>query len=116
MKNNIPEVNHHHHHLLRLPGYDYSGEGLYFITICTKDRQHSFGKISEREMILDEIGITAEMMLAEVSRHFSHAMAWPHRMACPQLPSSLTMALRATTRRTFPAMCVLFNHCLKCDS
>ncbi len=46
MKYNIPEV--HHHHSLRLQGYDYSGEGLYFITICTKDRQNSFGKISQR--------------------------------------------------------------------
>ena len=72
MKNNLPEV--HHHHSLRLQGYDYSGEGLYFITICTKNRQHSFGKISNGEMILDEIGITAEMMLEEVPKHFGHAL------------------------------------------
>ena len=29
-------------------------------------------------MILDEIGITAEMMLEEVSKHFSHAMVAEH--------------------------------------
>ena len=76
MKYSIPEV--HHHHSLRLQGYDYSGEGLYFITICTKNRQHSFGKISNGEMILDEIGITAEMMLEAVSKHFGHAMVAEH--------------------------------------
>ena len=76
MKNNIPEV--HHHHSLRLQGYDYSGEGLYFLTICTKERQHSFGKISKGEMILDEIGIAAEMMLRKYPNIL--AMQWLLKM------------------------------------
>ncbi|MEI6436339.1 MAG: hypothetical protein WCP32_16025, partial [Bacteroidota bacterium] len=71
MKKNISEA--HQHHSLRLKGYDYSSEGLYFITICTKDRQHYFGKISNGEIILNKIGKTAEMYLEEVSKHFSHA-------------------------------------------
>src|SRR3954452_4896726 len=29
----------------RLPGYDYSSSGDYFITICTKNREHHLGKI-----------------------------------------------------------------------
>ncbi len=29
----------------RLPNYDYSSDGAYFITICTKNKQHFFGKI-----------------------------------------------------------------------
>ena len=29
----------------RLPGYDYSAMGDYFITVCTKNRIHHFGKI-----------------------------------------------------------------------
>ena len=29
----------------RLKGYDYSSEGAYFITICTKNREHLFGEI-----------------------------------------------------------------------
>ncbi len=29
----------------RLPGYDYSSDGAYFVTICTKDRIHHFGEI-----------------------------------------------------------------------
>ena len=31
--------------LIRLKGYDYSKEGLYFITICVKNRECLFGKI-----------------------------------------------------------------------
>ncbi|WP_204282025.1 transposase [Pontibacter burrus] len=29
----------------RLTGWDYASHGLYFITICTKNREHSFGKV-----------------------------------------------------------------------
>lgn len=30
---------------MRLKDYDYSKPGLYFVTICTQDREHLFGKI-----------------------------------------------------------------------
>lgn len=40
----------------RLSNYDYSWEGLYFITICTKDRQHFFGVIENGEMKLNILG------------------------------------------------------------
>ena len=33
----------------RLPGYGYSAMGNYFITVCTKDRIHHFGKIVKRK-------------------------------------------------------------------
>lgn len=36
----------HHRRTVRLKGYDYSLSGLYFITICTHNRQHLFGEIS----------------------------------------------------------------------
>ena len=71
MKKSKPQA---HHHSLRLKGYDYSGEGLYFITICTKNRKPFFGKISNGEMILNEIGKTAELFLKKFSKHFSHAI------------------------------------------
>lgn len=29
----------------RLKGWDYGSSGIYFVTICTKDRQHYFGEI-----------------------------------------------------------------------
>ena len=33
----------------RLTGWDYGSHGLYFVTICTKDRFHYFGEIEEDE-------------------------------------------------------------------
>ena len=43
MNNCNPNI--HHRKSIRLRGYDYSKEGLYFITICTADRKCLFGKI-----------------------------------------------------------------------
>jgi putative transposase len=35
----------HHRRSIRLQGYDYSGAGAYFITICTQNRECLFGNI-----------------------------------------------------------------------
>lgn len=35
----------HHRRFIRLRGYDYSQQGAYFVTICTKDRLPLFGKV-----------------------------------------------------------------------
>jgi REP element-mobilizing transposase RayT len=46
----------HHRRSIRLKGYDYSQKGLYFVTICCQDRICRFGKIENREMILNDLG------------------------------------------------------------
>ncbi|MDR2968246.1 MAG: hypothetical protein LBV32_01425 [Tannerellaceae bacterium] len=48
--------NIHHRRSIRLHGYDYSQEGLYFVTICVQNRECLFGEIMDGEMILNEIG------------------------------------------------------------
>ncbi|MGM0647167.1 MAG: hypothetical protein ACQESZ_02125, partial [Bacteroidota bacterium] len=40
----------------RLQNWDYGWHGAYFITICTKHREHFFGEIYDGEMELSEIG------------------------------------------------------------
>ncbi len=46
----------HHRKSIRLQNYDYSQNGYYFITICTKDKKCLFGKIENEKMILNELG------------------------------------------------------------
>ncbi|MCL2682711.1 MAG: hypothetical protein FWE63_04395 [Bacteroidales bacterium] len=46
----------HHRRSIRLKGYDYSQAGLYFVTICVRDREHLFGEIINGEMVLNEYG------------------------------------------------------------
>ena len=50
----------HHRRSIRLQGYDYSQEGLYFITICCQDRALLFGEIVNGEMILNSYGEIAQ--------------------------------------------------------
>ena len=53
----------------RLANYDYSQNGLYFITICTKDRQELFGEIKDRIMILNESGEIVKKNLIDIPNY-----------------------------------------------
>ncbi len=54
----------------RLRNWDYASNGAYFITICTKNREHYFGEIPETEMLLNEMGKLAEQYWMEIPKHF----------------------------------------------
>jgi REP element-mobilizing transposase RayT len=56
----------------RLAGYDYRNEGLYFVTICTKNKFHYFGEIENGNLLLNEIGLIAHTYWAEIPQHFDH--------------------------------------------
>ncbi len=43
----------------RLQNWDYGWNAAYFVTICTADREHYFGKIENDEMIYSIIGKNA---------------------------------------------------------
>ncbi len=53
----------------RLQTWDYASEGSYFITICTKDRNHYFGEIVDAEMQLSPAGILADVFWHEIKNH-----------------------------------------------
>ncbi len=53
-----PNINHRRS--IRLPGYDYSQEGWYFVTICTQNRLCLFGEIIQDRMQLNEAGLMIE--------------------------------------------------------
>ena len=50
----------HHRRSIRLKGYDYASEGLYFVIICTQNRECLFGEIKNNEMILYDAGRMVE--------------------------------------------------------
>ncbi len=54
----------------RLQNWDYGSPGLYFITICTKNRECYFGEIKNGEMNLNETGKIADQCWAEIPAHF----------------------------------------------
>ena len=62
---------------VRAKWWDYTNNGSYFVTICTKDRQHFFGNIVETpklgvtaKMKLNEIGELAQKFWMEIPQHF----------------------------------------------
>ena len=52
--------------------HDYN-DGDYFITICTKNREHYFGEIVNGKMILNDLGIKLNELIAEIPSHHPYA-------------------------------------------
>lgn len=53
----------------RLQTWDYSCEGAYFITICTKNRTHYFGEVINNQMTLSNVGVLADVFWHEIKNH-----------------------------------------------
>ncbi|MBS1760644.1 MAG: transposase [Bacteroidetes bacterium] len=49
--------------------WDYANDGAYFITICTKNREHYFGEIENGKMQLSPIGAIADVLWYEIKNH-----------------------------------------------
>lgn len=58
-----------YHKQHRLPDHDYTS-GTYFVTICTKYRQHYFGYIENEKMVLSKIGMIVEECWKKIPQHF----------------------------------------------
>ena len=54
VRNFNPEI--HHRRSIRLPDYNYSRPGFYFITLCCSYREYLFGEIKDNIMILNDFG------------------------------------------------------------
>ena len=58
---------------IRLLDYDYSQNGMYFVTICTQNRQCIFGDIKNGKMMLSDIGEITNNCWYGIPQHFSQA-------------------------------------------
>ena len=64
--------NIHHRRSVRLRGYDYAKEGMYFVTICCKEKIHFFGEVKNEKMELNEFGNIAHQLWENLPER------WPH--------------------------------------
>lgn len=62
----------HHRRSIRLKGYDYSQAGLYFVTICIKNRECLFGEIANGQMILNDPGKMVEIEWIKLPKRFKN--------------------------------------------
>lgn len=56
----------------RMQGFDYSSDAIYFVTICTHDKIHQFGKIQDEKMNLNEFGTIADHQICWLKSHYSY--------------------------------------------
>ena len=63
---------------IRLRHWDYSSDGYYFVTICTKYMENYFGEIKNGTMGLNELGCLVAKCWKNIPSHFPHTKldAW----------------------------------------
>ena len=59
---------------MRLRGYDYSQKGMYFVTICTRNKQCIFGKVEVDLIVYSGAGLIALNCWAKIPEHFPNAV------------------------------------------
>ena len=68
----------HHRRTVRLQTYDYSQQGLYFITICCNDKECFFGEVINDEMILNPAGKMIKVEWIALEQRFSTIKTTEH--------------------------------------
>jgi putative transposase len=56
---------------LRLPGYDYSQAGAYFITACTQNRVMLFGGVIDGDVRVNEMGTIVQQTWDDLPAHYN---------------------------------------------
>ncbi len=56
----------------RLKHWDCRWSSAYFITICTKGREHYFGEIEEEKMNLSKVGVVPDILWYEIKNHYKN--------------------------------------------
>ena len=56
----------------RLKGYDYSQQGYYFVTICTKNMVEYFGKIQNNNMFINKYGLIVRKQWKWLEQHYEY--------------------------------------------
>jgi putative transposase len=64
----------HHRRSIRLPGYDYSQLGAYFVTICTHDGEPLFGEVIDGIMQPNRFGRVVQVCWSNLPRHYPHVV------------------------------------------
>jgi len=70
----------HHRRSVRLKGYDYASEGLYFITIVCQNMKHLFGYIKNEEMIFNDSGKHANQCWLDIPDYFPNIKLHAHQI------------------------------------
>jgi putative transposase len=91
----------HFHKHIRLAGRDYT-QGAYFVTLCTVQRQESFGRIlgtgTDARMDLNDAGCIVDECWRAIPDHFAHARLDQTQIMPDHLHAILILAPIGSTR------------------
>ena len=59
-----------HRKKLRIPDFDYSQPGAYYVSIVTQGRRKLFGQIVDGEMVLNDIGKMVKEVIDQIPDHY----------------------------------------------
>lgn len=98
--NMVPISGDRHRRSIRLPGYDYSSVGLYFVTICTQSNACLLGRVEDCEVHINPVGemavewwnsiagrfpsIRTDDAFVVMPNHIHGIIAIGHDAGCPQ--------------------------------
>lgn len=102
----------------RASWWNYGWNGAYFITICTKNREHFFGEIINKEMALSHTGVIADILWYDIPRNspfikLGEFVVMPnhiHGIIILDYPVGAVGALRATPPQLDPPQSVRALH------
>lgn len=96
-------------HQFRADWNNYNG-GIYFVTICSHEKRHIFGKIFDEAMILSKVGITARKCLTDIPKHHSAEVEiWNYVI----MPNHIHILLYVGAQYIAPAGANVNTGCLK---
>ena len=70
----MPDPIPHRRRSIRIPGYDYSQPGAYFVTICVRGRERLLGDVGDRQVVLNDVGRIVQESWDRISQHFPHVV------------------------------------------
>jgi REP element-mobilizing transposase RayT len=62
---------YHHRRSIRLPGYEYTQPGVYFVTLCTHERACCFGAVVDGMMQRNNLGSVVKSVWHALPRRFA---------------------------------------------
>ena len=68
----------HSRNYIRLKTWDYREAGVYFVTICTQNRQPLFGRILDADTVLSDVGQIVSNCWLELPDHFPTIVVGEH--------------------------------------
>ena len=83
---------------LRLPAYDYSQAGAYFITVCTQNRVMLFGEVIDCDVQLNKMGMIVQQTWDDLPTHY-HGIDLDAFVVMPNHVHGIIMLADASERR-----------------